>query len=118
MRKSPPVLVSRLMPTCLRSDRFTSAMRTLRLTCSGVAVFNRFTTQILQTEPSFDMSTPGLRTAETSWAACADSSGEATVPVRTATCPTFITRMAELGMAARRTSSTELMFWLTRTFVA
>ena len=34
----------RLMPTCLSSERFTSAMRTLRLTCSGVAERRRLTT--------------------------------------------------------------------------
>ena len=42
----PPVesLVNRLTPICLSSERLTSAIVTLRLTCSGVAVRSRLTT--------------------------------------------------------------------------
>ena len=42
-------------------------------------------------------------------------SGEATVPVSTAICPAFSTLMSACGMAARSISSTDVMFWLTRT---
>ena len=38
----------RLTPICFSSDRLTSAIRTLRLTCSGVAVLSRLTGMILQ----------------------------------------------------------------------
>jgi hypothetical protein len=39
-----PSIVVRLTPNDLTSERLTSAMRTCRLTCSGVAIFRRLMT--------------------------------------------------------------------------
>ena len=64
------------------------------------------------------MLTPGLSRAVTSRSAAALSAGEATVPVMTATWPAVVTVIAASGMASLTMRSMEVMFWLTRMFVA
>ncbi len=97
--------------------RLTSATRTCRLTCSGVAARSRLITPILSpvSEPG---ATPGLSNPVTSRCAAALSSGEATVPVSTAICPTVVTRMSLSGMASFTMRSIEVRFWLTRMLAA
>ena len=75
----------------------------------------RLTGTILSAAPSFVTSTPGLSAALTSISAWAASSGEATVPLITATWPMVVTLMSDSGIAWRSISLIELMFWLTRT---
>ncbi len=113
----PPVVsrLSRLTPMFLASVRLISAIRTLSVTWSGTAVFSRLIGRMSSESPSF---LPGLSSEVTMDWACAASSGEATVPLITATWPMVVTSMLASGIAARSTSFTELRFWLTRTLVA
>ena len=106
----------RFTPICFKRSRLTSAIFTLSVTCSGVATLRRLMTQILHAAPSLDMSTPGLSSDEAICAANAASSGDATVPVRMAVWPTFITWTSASGIAAFSTSLIEGRFWLTRTW--
>src|SRR5213075_3554700 len=73
----PPVesWLNRLKPIDFTRLRLTSAILTLSVTCKGVAVASRLTTQTLQAAPE-DTSTPGLSIASTSWPAWAASCGE------------------------------------------
>ncbi len=111
----PTSRLSKLTPICLSAVRFISATRTLSVTWSGVAMRRRLTGRILSATPSFVASMPGLRAERTSSSAWAASSGEATVPLITATWPMVVTLMSEPGIASRRISFIELMFWFTRT---
>ncbi len=116
--RKPPVVSSdfKLTPTFLMKLRLTSAKRTCRLTCSGVAVRRRLNTPIFNVAPGAEASTPGLSRAVTSRSAWALSSGDATVPVSTAIWPVVVTWMSASGIASFSMRSIEVMFWLTRIF--
>lgn len=97
--------------------RLTSAMRTCKLTCKGVAARKRLITPTLSAA-SGPIATPGLSSAVTRRCAAALSSGEDTVPVSTAICPTVVTLMSLSGMASFTIRSIEDRFWLTRMLAA
>ena len=98
---------SRLTPIDLTKLRLTSAMRTWRLTCNGVAVFRRLMTLVsLPTK------------AWTSRSASATSSGAATVPVSRIRPFIGVAAICASGMASRSIRPIESKLLPTRTVVA
>ena len=101
-------MLVRLVPSERASERLTSANRTCRLTCSGVAVFSRVITLVLS--PT---------NALTRRSASAASSGAATVPVSsTVLVPIVETPILASGIASASIWSMLSMFEPTRMFAA
>ena len=88
--RKPPVLSRvRILPLIsLASERLTSAKRTFRLTCIGVAVFRRLTTRV-----------PSPTKAWTRFSASSASSGLAMVPVNSTKLLVVLTAIFASGIA-------------------